>query len=114
MPVAWTAAGVAWRRIAGPGGSASSQPIGLFQDTPISLARFRRLSHTAESQQHHDKGPTLPPPTRRRSRRRRSHNEKRRLMRDPADDLIERLLDTVHYEGSSKHKRHRHLFGRAL
>ena len=32
-------------------------------------------------------------------------------MRDPADDLIERLLDTVHYEGSSKHKRHPHLFG---
>ncbi|MCE2423661.1 MAG: hypothetical protein J4F45_00915 [Pseudomonadales bacterium] len=32
-------------------------------------------------------------------------------MPDPAEDLIERLLDTVWYEGSSKHKRHPHLFG---
>ena len=29
----------------------------------------------------------------------------------PPDDLIERMLDTVHYEGSPKHKRHPHLFG---
>ncbi len=29
----------------------------------------------------------------------------------PPDDLIERMLDTVHYEGSSKHKLHPHLFG---
>lgn len=32
-------------------------------------------------------------------------------MPDPADGLIARLLDTVHYEGSSKHKRSPHLFG---
>ncbi len=29
----------------------------------------------------------------------------------PPDDLVERLLDTVRYAGSAKHKRHPHLFG---
>lgn len=53
----------------------------------------------------------MPRPDRRRSRRRRSHNEKRRLMPVPSDHLIEGMLQTVHYEGSSKHKLHPHLFG---
>lgn len=29
----------------------------------------------------------------------------------PPHHLIEQMLDTVHYEGSAKHKRHPHLFG---
>lgn len=53
----------------------------------------------------------MPQPDRRRAHRRRSRNEKRRLMPDPTDDLVERLLDTVLYHGSPKHKRHPHLFG---
>ena len=32
-------------------------------------------------------------------------------MADPAAPLVERLLDTVRYEGSSKHKRHPQSFG---
>lgn len=32
-------------------------------------------------------------------------------MHVPPHDLIEQMLETVHYEGSSKHKRHPHLFG---
>ncbi len=32
-------------------------------------------------------------------------------MPDPPGELIERLLDTVHYQGSAKHKQHPHLFG---
>ncbi len=50
------------------------------------------------------------PPPRRRMRHRRSHNEKRRLMQEPSPDLIQRMLDNAWYEGSSKHKRHPHLF----
>ena len=53
----------------------------------------------------------MPKPSHRRSRRRGSHNEKRRLMANPGDDLIQRLLHNVRYEGSPKHKRHPHLFG---
>lgn len=53
----------------------------------------------------------MPPPRRRQSHRRRSDNDKRRLMSSPTDDLIQAKLNTVSYEGSSKHKRHPHLFG---
>lgn len=53
----------------------------------------------------------MPPPRRGRSRRRKSDNEKRRLMIGPTDDLMRAKLNTVSYEGSSKHKRHPHLFG---
>ena len=42
--------------------------------------------------------------------RRNSDNEKRRLLREPSDDLVRTMLDTVRYSGSSKHKLHPHLY----
>ena len=53
----------------------------------------------------------MPPPRDRVERQRRSDNVKRRLMLDPTDDLIGQMLETVWYEGSSKHKLHPHLYG---
>jgi len=40
-----------------------------------------------------------------------SENEKRRLDPSPPPQLIQELLTTVKYGGSSKHKRHPHLYG---
>lgn len=52
----------------------------------------------------------MPPPRRRTVHRRHSDNEKRRLMKEPSDDLVRSMLDTVRYSGSSKHKLHPHLY----
>lgn len=41
---------------------------------------------------------------------RRSDNDKRRLVEDPPPVLLERLESAVNYAGSSKHKRHPHLY----
>ncbi len=41
---------------------------------------------------------------------RRSDNDKRRLVVDPPPVLLERLESAVNYAGSSKHKRHPHLY----
>ena len=50
-------------------------------------------------------------PRRRQTYRRKSDNEKRRLLRDPTDNLVQDMLNNVHYQGSPKHKLHPHLFG---
>lgn len=52
----------------------------------------------------------MPRPPRRPLHRRKSDNEKRRLWPDPPQSVIERMLNTVWYHGSSKHKLHPHLF----
>lgn len=42
---------------------------------------------------------------------RRSDNDKRRLLEDPPPALLTCLAAAVNYAGSSKHKRHPHLYG---
>lgn len=42
---------------------------------------------------------------------RRSNNEKRRLLSEQAPNHIQDLRRNVRYQGSSKHKRHPHLYG---
>ena len=71
---------------------------------------FRKLAAT-RSTTYVTEAKVLAEPRRRQTHRRRSDNEKRRLLRDPTDNLVQDMLNYVHYQGSPKHKLQPHLFG---